>query len=146
MLLKSPPINTVFRLRYRAITIQPNFNKMTRAKFWKIELPISSITKLKSFEQRNKLNKYKSRDPNFCFANQRTQAMIKKFKFAMQMHSVFRIKEDRALQIIITFEMHLVDNQMQLPKQLQNSIDHLLTQKNERNLLLINLFERVRYA
>lgn len=62
------------------------------------------------------------------------------------MHSDFRINEDHALQIIITFEMHLVDNQMQLPKQLQNLIDHLLTFKNERNLSLINLFERARSA
>lgn len=83
MLLKSPPVNTVFRFRYRTITIQPNFKKMTQAKFWKIELPIGSITKLKSFEWKNKLNKYKSRDLNFYFANQMTLATIKKFKFAM---------------------------------------------------------------
>ena len=160
-MLKNPPINTVFRFRYQTtatttiittiitIIIKLNFKKMIKAKFWKIELPINSITtNLKSAEQKNKLNKCKSRDQNFYFANQRTTlAMIKRFNYAMKMLSDFRIKQDHALQIIIIFEMHLVDNQMQLLKQLQNLIDHLLTQKkNDRNLPLINMLERAQSA
>ena len=83
MQLKSPLINTVFRFRHQAIAIQLNFKKMIKAKFRKIELLISSITKLKYFELKNKLNKCKTRDPNLYFPNQRTQAMIKRFKYAM---------------------------------------------------------------
>ena len=82
MLLKSPPINTVYRFRHQAITTQLNFKKMINAKFRKTELPINSITRLKYFELKNKLNKCKSRDQNFYFANRRTQAMIKRFKCA----------------------------------------------------------------